>query len=173
MKTIHLTTLSSAHVEESFNQFRRALSLRHPKLPQPAYERAALDHLTYTALLGKGLGEVFVDKGDIGYGFYESSLDRPLNFSDPVGTYSVRIDYDPNWTEADGEEEPMVAPSDPAELFGSLLLAVEGQFEYDTNPSNTYIDHYRLSAVIAPGVIVTRTLWPVFEADFKTFVTGE
>lgn len=171
MKTLHLTNTGSTHILNSATQYQAHLLATHPKIPQDVLDQALFDHLTQVALFGFTHAPMPLDREDLGYGFYESSLDRAIEASDPVGTYAVRIDYNPNWTDrvdpGNTEGGEFKCPTDPADLFGNLLMALETPHSYETNPHSTWIDHFRMSAVVRPGVIVTRSLWPVFEANFS------
>lgn len=163
MKTLQLTTAPSQGIADQLDLIQQGLLAKHPKLPIETQHAALFDHLIKTGILGYTNRREPLDAKDVGYGFYENSEDRAISKSDPVGTTSVRIDYDPNWTDPEIE-----APTDPVDLFGNLLMALEHPFSYEMNPSDTWIDHFRISAIVAPGVIMTRTIWPVFEPDLPS-----
>lgn len=168
MKTIHLTSLGhdllGANAICTTNQ-------RHLKAPLPVRDQACLDALTRLCIIGtwdKDMAFIedpasaqSIDVRDAGFTFFESSLDRGLQFSDPVGSVSVRIDYDPNWKgSAEFIQSALDGRGHASQLFEDFLFAVNFPHDPEKNAA-PYVDHYRISAVLRPGFILSRDIFPI------------
>lgn len=151
MKTITVVSLSNDYPIDYIHELINAQY--RGNLPEPVKLEQLFQAMTQIMVMNDDMS---------GYGFYECSEHTPhkLVDTDPVGSGSVRIDFDPN-------NEDIVAATGPefaeATAFGWAINMIAHTFDPERNPPATGIDHVRLSLVVAPGVIMTRSYWPTLK----------
>lgn len=149
MKTLYVTNVPSAtdnHLNILFDRFHQV----NESLPKPVYQEKLFQALFQIPLLGYDSDA---------YGFYETSLEegRKLNPDDPKGSISVRIDYDPNNTEALAEGE--VPDWQPAIVFDSAVMCLCQPNGHPQFPEKGLIDHIRVAIKVSDDVVIERTFW--------------
>jgi hypothetical protein len=143
MKTLYVTNVPCGNLDVLLGRFEEV----NAKLPDFVRNEKLHQALTQISLLGHE---------EDAYGFYETSLDegRRVNVNDPIGTISVRIDYNPNCV-VDNKEPDW----QPAEVFDAAIMALCRPNSHPQFPELGLIDHIRVAIKVADGVILEHTYW--------------
>lgn len=154
MKTIIVTSIAAPEPMAYF-QSQMSLDKTIDNLPDAVRREKLFQLLLQTMVMGPDLD---------GYGFYENSdwqSTRTVSADvDPVGSGTVRIDYDPNNEDIIANTGPVFAEET---AFGWALNMIVGLNDPERNPPNTGIECVRVTLVVEPGCTMTRSYWPAMK----------
>lgn len=149
MKTLTITNIQQPHFDSQkmYTLFKELNST----LPDAVMEDKLYQAFYQVGLLGTNRDA---------YGFFETAepYDTKLPPDALVGSMSVRVDYDPNYNYASDHEPAEIVTTES--LIRSLCLALAHPHEPVMYPDQGEIDHIRVSIVVAPGKVLTKTFWP-------------
>lgn len=119
-------------------------------LPKEAYFEKMYQMLYQVVLLGqdRDCAEFFAEA---------EHWDAPIPEGAQEGTISLRVDYDANYNYGD-DEHPEIGTTE--HLVRSLSLALANPHQPVQYPDRGDIDHIRVSIVVAPGKVMTKSYWP-------------